>query len=85
MMKIAKQEYTAEFKALAVKRVKEGLTAGMVAKELGQIEQTLRNWVNAADAGKLNGAGAKPVTPEQVADLRGGWAKALARSKSWVD
>lgn len=38
----------------------------MVAKELGLIEQTLRNWVKAAEAGKLNGPGAKPVTPEQM-------------------
>jgi transposase len=66
MKKIPKQEYTAEFKTLAVKRVKDGLTAGAAARELGLIEQTLRNWVKAADAGKLNGAGAKPVTPEQM-------------------
>lgn len=66
MKKIPRQEYTAEFKELAVKRVKEGLTVGAAAKELGLIEQTLRNWVKAADAGKLNGAGAKPVTPEQM-------------------
>jgi transposase len=65
-MKIPKQEYTAEFKELAVKRVKEGLTPGAVGKELGVSDQTLRNWVKAADAGKLNGAGAKPVTPEQM-------------------
>ena len=30
------------------------------------IEQTLRNWVKAAAAGKLKGAGAKVVTPEQM-------------------
>jgi len=65
-MKIPKQEYTAEFKELAVKRVKEGLTVGAAAKELGLVEQTLRNWVKAAESGKLNGAGAKPVTPEQM-------------------
>jgi transposase len=65
-MKVPRQEYTAEFKSLAVRRVKEGSTVGAVAKELGLIEQTLRNWVKAADAGKLNGAGAKPVTPEQM-------------------
>ena len=35
-------------------------------RELGLIDQTLRNWVKAADAGKLNGAGSKPVTPEQM-------------------
>lgn len=67
MKKIPKQEYTAEFKSLAVKRVKDGLTVGATARELGLIDQTLRNWVKAADAGKLNGAGVKPVTPEQMA------------------
>lgn len=64
--KIPRQEYTAEFKELAVKRVKEGQTAGAVAKELGLIEQTLRNWVKAADAGKLNGPNARKVTPEEM-------------------
>ena len=66
MMKIPKQEYTGEFKELAVKRIKEGLTPGAVSKELGVSDQTLRNWVKAAAAGKLNGAGAKVVTPEQM-------------------
>ena len=60
-MKLPKQAYTAEFKKLAVTRVKDGLTAGAAAKELGLIEQTLRNWVKAAAAGRLNGAGAKGV------------------------
>ena len=32
-MKIPKQEYTAEFNKLAVKRVKAGQTAGVVARE----------------------------------------------------
>ena len=64
-MKIPKQQYTSEFKKLAVTRVKDGLTAGAAAKELG-IEQTLRNWVKVATAGRLNGAGAKVVTPEQM-------------------
>ena len=41
-MKIPKQEYTAEFKELAVKRVRDGQAVGAVAKELGLIEQTLR-------------------------------------------
>ena len=65
-MKIPKQEYTIEFKELAVKRVKAGQTVGVVAKDLGLIEQTLRNWVKAADAGKLSGSGGKVVTPEQM-------------------
>ena len=63
---IPKQQYTTEFKKWAVTRVREGQSAGAVAKELGLIEQTLRNWVKAAAAGTLNGAGAKVVTPEQM-------------------
>ena len=66
MMKIPKQEYTNEFRELAVKRHKEVGSVSGVAKELGLVEQTLRNWVKAAEAGKLNGPGAKPITPEQM-------------------
>jgi len=44
-MQIPRQPYTAEFKEIAVTRVKDGMTAGAAAKELGLIEQTLRNWV----------------------------------------
>ena len=65
-MKIPKQEYTPEFRELAVKRVKAGQSIGAVAKDLGLIDQTLRNWVKADAAGKLNGPGAKLVTPEQM-------------------
>lgn len=65
-MKIPKQAYTTEFKELAVKRVKDGQTVGAVAKELGLIEQTLRNWAKASAAGRLQGAGAKVVTPEEM-------------------
>jgi putative transposase len=72
-MKIPKQEYTAEFKELTVKWVKEGLTPGAAAKELGLNEQTLRNWIKAAEAGKLNGPGTKPVTPEQRNSQDCGW------------
>ena len=64
-MKIPKQAYTREFKELAVKRVKDGQALAGVAKELGLVEQTLRNGVKAAAAGKLNGAGSKAVTPEE--------------------
>ncbi len=66
-MKIPKQHYPSEFKDLAVKRVKDGLSAGAAAKELGLVEQTRRNWVKAAAADTLNGAGAPVVTPEQMA------------------
>ena len=66
MKKLPKQEYTAEFKELAVKRVEAGKSNWSVAKELGISAPTLRNWVKAFDEGKLNGAGAKVVTAEQM-------------------
>ena len=66
MFKMPKAEFTPEFRELAVKRVKSGMTIGAVAKELGLVEQTLRNWVKVAAAGKLAGAGGKAVTPEEM-------------------
>lgn len=71
MKKISKQQCTAELQALAVKRMKDELTVGAAAREFGLIDQTLRNSVKTADAGKLNGAGTKPVTPEQMELTRG--------------
>ncbi len=65
-MKIPKAEYTHEFKLEAVKRVEGGRTVAEVARELGLIEQTLRNWVNASRKGKLVADPAKPVTVEQM-------------------
>ena len=65
MKKIPKQEYTAEFKEQAVKHA-QAVGIVVAAKELGLVEQTLRNWVKASAAGKLTAAGAKPVTPEQM-------------------
>ena len=66
MYKIPRQEFTTEFKELAVQRVKGGQVMSAVAKDLGLVEQTLRNWVKAAKAGKLNAPGNKPVTAEQM-------------------
>jgi transposase len=63
--KIPKQEYTAEFKEQAVKRARE-VGAGVAGRELGLVDQTLRNWLKAAEAGKLNAAGARAITPEQM-------------------
>ena len=68
MKKIPKQEYTAEFKEQAVKHAR-AVSVVVAAKELGLVEQTLRNWVKAAAAGKLTAAGANPVTPEQQMEL----------------
>lgn len=66
MKKIPKQAYTTEFKELAVKRVTGGEAVGVVVKELGLADQTLRNWIKAAQDGKLKGAGSKTVTAEQM-------------------
>ncbi|MBI4204916.1 MAG: transposase [Betaproteobacteria bacterium] len=66
MFKIPNQEYTAEFNQLAVRRVRDGQGIGSVARELGLVEQTLRNWVKAAKKGKLNPLGGKAVTPKQM-------------------
>jgi transposase len=65
-MKLSKQAYTAEFKELAVKRGKSGQSISVVVKDLGLGDQTLRNWVKAAAEGKLNGAGSRVVTPEEM-------------------
>jgi transposase len=66
MKHIPKQAYTAEFKELAVKRISDGQGIPAVARELGVNDQTLRNWVKAAAAGKLQGPGSKAVTAEAM-------------------
>jgi transposase len=66
MQKIPKQAYTPAFKEQAVKRVKDGTRVSAVTKEMGLVEQTLRNRVKAFDVGRLNGAGAANVTPEAM-------------------
>ena len=70
MFKIPKQEYTPEFKEGVAQRVSSGHGIRAVAKDLGLVEQTPRNWVKAAKAGKLNPAGGKTVTSEQMELLR---------------
>ncbi len=45
MKKIPKQEYTIEFKEQVVKQVKMGKSICLIEKELGLVEQTLRNLV----------------------------------------
>lgn len=57
-----------------MKRVETGQWIRVVAKELGWVEQMLRDWVKAAKAGKLHLAGAKSVIPEQM-ELSRVWAK----------
>jgi transposase len=65
MKRIPKQEYTAQFKEQAVGMVKNGKGVAEVARALGLVEQTLRNWVKLAAKGKLN-QGVLDITPEQM-------------------
>ena len=65
MKKIPKREYTAEFKEQGVKHA-QAMGIVVAAKELGLVEQTLRNWVKASAAGKLTAPGTKQVTPDQM-------------------
>jgi transposase len=51
---------------MAVKRVNTGQGVAAAARELGVVEQTLRNWVKAAKAGRLNKGDGKVVTEEQM-------------------
>jgi transposase len=58
--------YTVEFKLEAVRLVGGGQSKADTAKILGIPEPTLGNWVRRAAKGELTGAGAKPVSAEQM-------------------
>jgi transposase len=59
-------KYTQEFKLEAVRLVKGGQSAAVTAKILGIPKANVSTWVRLSEAGKLTGAGDKPVTPEQM-------------------
>ena len=69
-------KYTLEFKQEAVRQVKAGRAASVVAKTLGMPKASLTNWVRANAKGRLgitaDGKAAPEVTPEQaqIARLR---------------
>ncbi len=65
MKRILKREYTAEFREQAVAMVNNGRSVPQVAEQLGLIAQTLRNWVKAAERGRLNEKAHK-VSEEQM-------------------
>ena len=65
-MKNPTQAYMTEFKELAVKRMKDGRGVGTICRELGLSDPILRHGVKASAAGKLNGAGGRVVTPEEM-------------------
>jgi transposase len=77
MDKKPRARYTLEFKLEALRLVKAGQSAGVVAATLGLAGQTLHNWQKAEREGRLGGAGSRPVSPEQMelARLRAELAK----------
>ncbi len=66
MTKTTRARYTLDFKLEAVRLVKGGQSMAATAKILAIAEQTLHNWIKADREGKLQGAGSKPVSPEQM-------------------
>ena len=58
--------YTLEYKLEAVRLVQGGQSCLVTAKVLGMPKQTLENWIRQAAKGKLIGAGARPVSAEQM-------------------
>jgi transposase len=78
MDKKPRARYTLEFKLEALRLVKAGQSAAVVAATLGIADQTLHNWLKAEREGRLGGAGTRAVSPEQMelARLRAELAKA---------
>lgn len=62
----ARGKYTLEFKLEAVRLVKGGQSVPVTGKILGVPAQTLGNWVRLSEKGQLQGAGDRPVSPEQM-------------------
>jgi len=58
--------YTLEYKLEAVRLVQSGQSCSLAAKLLGVPKQTLDNWLRQSRKGNLTGAGAKPVSAEQM-------------------
>lgn len=66
MVKGQKQEYTAEFEVLAVKRVKEGLMPGAVANGVGAERIDAQELNQGGGCGQAQGAGGR--SPETIGD-----------------
>jgi transposase len=65
-MKIPKQAYTTEFKELAVKRSRMGRASARFARNSGWATRPCATGIKASAEGKLNGAGSRVVTPEEM-------------------
>ena len=69
-VKQVRAQYTQEFKLEAVRQVRSGQPASVVAKELGIPKASLGNWVRDSGKGASSGVGADDkvakVSPEQM-------------------
>ena len=70
MTKSTRARYTLEFKEEAVRLVTRGERVATVAKNLGLSEQTLHNWVKAANNGGLKSSATPAVSTEQMETSR---------------
>ena len=66
MSQIKRARYTLEFKVEAVRLVQSGQSIAAVSRVLGIADQTLHNWLNAQEQGRLSGQANKPVSAEQM-------------------
>ena len=66
MTKSTRARYTLEFKEEAVRLVTSGERVATVARNLGLSEQTLHNWVKAANNGGLKSSATLSVSAEQM-------------------
>ena len=64
--RVKRASYTLEYKLEAVRLVQGGQSCAATAKVLGTPSQILENWVRQAAKGQLAGAGAKPMSAEQM-------------------
>jgi len=66
MSKTKRARHRFEFKLEAVRLVKAGQSIAAVAATVDVPTQSISNWVNAAQEGRLGGARTKAVRPEQM-------------------
>jgi transposase len=63
---LGRARYTMEFKVEAIRLAKGAQGLAGTARVLGVPVQTLHGWVTQHDQGKLQGAGDKPISAEQM-------------------
>lgn len=65
-VKLARSQYTLEFKTNLVQQIKEGQSLSSVSSSFGVPVQTLHTWVKRYNEGELKGASSTSVSIEQM-------------------